>query len=280
MRTKVFKMIATAMLLNSGMSFAMTKLIGGRVANESELKSTVRINNGCTASKIEERTFMLAAHCMTDVKLATVSSEYLPGAPVDISTHYGERITTTIDSSSAHSTYLNLVKKKLASGSRTNGGALSSFDIGVFRVTEDTLTIPVTRVDFDYIAAGEEIVIGGYGCQDSIHTFKDPGTYKISNSKVMSGSLIVSDYYKRDITHTNRYNFYSAGKTLSAEAASLCPGDSGGPVYSKKSKKIIGVNSQYIFGDASGVSLVNTHVRLNELKTWITGFINRTRYID
>jgi S1-C subfamily serine protease len=56
---------------------------------------------------------------------------------------------------------------------------------------------------------------------------------------------------------------------LDSTSASICPGDSGGPVYKESNQSVIGINSQYIFSDKSGVSYLNTHTRLSEVSDWI-----------
>jgi hypothetical protein len=76
--------------------------------------------------------------------------------------------------------------------------------------------------------------------------------------------------------------FFTPGKNLVATAASLCPGDSGGPVYrtNRTAETIVGVNAYYSFKppseDGPGVSVTNWHTRLdsgarNGVATWLHG---------
>ena len=247
------------------------KLIGGRLATSEEFKSTVYIGGFCTASKIGPYTFLTAAHCMVSAATptSTVRDTFKKGAQISVATHYGPIASLTVDEAFPHETYTAEMNRRIAAGEATAGGAFKAYDIGLFTVVEATPDIPVAEVDYQRVETDELVTIGGYGCEDSIFSGSGQRKYKIATAKVVAAEEITQDSYGRDIKDVDFFNFYSAGLKRDARAASICPGDSGGPAYRDSSKAVVGVNSQYVFSDTSGVSLVNTHTRTSQVADWL-----------
>ncbi len=83
----------------------------------------------------------------------------------------------------------------------------------------------------------------------------------------------------------------TAGKLADPNSASICPGDSGGPLLLSSPREngpvyptnmVIGVNAYCTFRAGSGVSLRNIHARLNDsgvTLTWLTGILPDSSYV-
>jgi hypothetical protein len=242
-------------------------LIGGGPAKEEEFRSSVFINQSCTGSKIGARTFLFAAHCMINGNSGDLSKSFHSGASVNLRSHYGAKKNLKIEKAFPHPTYVSEIKRRLQMGVATTAAAFVSYDIALFTVTEDSPEFPVAMVEYDEVVTGEEVVIGGWGCEISTHDASPVNRYKIATSLVINSDQL-TDYYKRDFSQANVFNFYSEGIKANASAASICPGDSGGAAYRKNSEAVVGVNSQYLFSDNSGISTVNTHTRLSAVAEW------------
>jgi secreted trypsin-like serine protease len=245
------------------------KLIGGRPATAEEFKSTVYIGGFCTASKIGAHTFLTAAHCMVNGATATVNGNFTKGALISVTTHYGPTAFLTVEEAFPHETYTTEMRRRAAAREATAGGAFKAYDIGLFTVVEETADIPVAEVDYLRVEADELVTIGGYGCEDDIFSRSGQRQYKVATAKVIATEFVTRDNYGRDIKDVDFFNFYSAGLKQDASAASICPGDSGGPAYRDSNGAVVGVNSQYVFSDASGVSFVNTHTRTSQVADWL-----------
>lgn len=246
-------------------------LIGGKAPQKKEFRSTVFINQACTGSKIGPKLFLTAAHCVIDNQTGNLLRKYEPNEYVQLKTHYnflshGNVIARTY----MHPGYQKRVKHQIANNLATSSQGLVSFDIALIVVKEETPGIPSANVDFEEVRSGEEVVIGGYGCTDSSIKSREYNGFKVQETKVVGAEVISKDALNRDITKAHDFNFYTEGKKSNSQSASICPGDSGGPVYNQRSMAVIGVNSQYIFIDRSGVSFVNTHTRVSEVKEWMT----------
>jgi secreted trypsin-like serine protease len=245
------------------------KLIGGRLATTEEFKSSVYIGGFCTASKVGPHTFLTAAHCMVNGSTATIKDAFVKGALISVVTHYAPFAMLTVDEAFPHETYTAEMRRRIAAREVTAGGAFKAYDIALFTVVEPTPDIPVADVDYQRVEADELVTIGGYGCEDSIFSGSGQRKYKIATAKVVANEFVTQDNYGRDIKDVDFFNFYSAGLKRDASAASICPGDSGGPAYRDSNKAVVGVNSQYVFSDTSGISLVNTHTRTSQVADWL-----------
>lgn len=255
---KFLGLVITLMSLHAS---AHPFLIGGEQAETTQFRSTVHLALGCTASKVASKTFMLAAHCVLN---QYGENSYNPGSIIVIKTHYGITATTTVKKVFAHESYATALKNK-----ESNSQGFQSYDIALIAVNEKTPEIPVVAIDYEKIKAGEKVVIGGYGCEKNALDPDGRRLFKIALTKVASSSVISKDYYGRDISRANEFNFYTKGKAMDSESGSICPGDSGGPVYRNSNNSVIGVNSLYIFKDNSAISYVNTHTRVSEVADWI-----------
>lgn len=97
--------------------------------------------------------------------------------------------------------------------------------------------------------------------------------YKTGQTSVISQEFQLK---KSDLMSKAReFNFFTKGQKFDPSAPSLCPGDSGGPVYNLDGE-IVGVNAQYTFKpkDPSGVSYTNLHTKISAVADWLQNIIS------
>jgi len=241
-------------------------LIGGHQAPSNMYLSTVKIDGNCTAAKVASHTLLLAAHCVFNNETLWVDDEFTSGKKIRLMTHYGVDRQVTIESSVPHDSY-GLESTRLQDKGEDNRDAgLRSFDVAIISIKEDTPEIPLAEIRFEKPAINSKVVISGWGCTESVHKTRN---YK-SELKINENIIMEMD----------DFNFVTGGKKINEKFASLCPGDSGGPLYSVLDGSIIGVNSYYkfLFYDKD-IPSKNTHTRLDKVKDWLILNIKRSEAI-
>lgn len=182
-------------------------------------------------------------------------------------------------------------------------------DVAVIELDESaeaTLAdIPDAAIDLTPVRPGDPLVIMGYGCELGVNAEKDYSKARLKfkkttalgidsqlheGSRVTSRDSLFANYLERQYVFTPGAGqdapdvgaadgadggaadggAAAAGEGAPrSEEASLCPGDSGGPVYREDgaSRLIVGVNAYYSFkpqsADPSRVSVTNWHTRLD-----------------
>lgn len=271
------KYILPVILLTSINSYAEINLIGGHDAASNEYTSTVSIPGNCTASKIASMTFLLAAHCVTDLNNAAIKKKFQSGSVFTVRTHYGVSYNVTVERTYAHDSYITGLQKRIALNISRSATGIETYDIAVFTVKEKTPKIPVAQVGLERVMMGEKVVIGGWGCEEKVggvYDYTNKSHYKIAETEVVDHKTITQDYHKLDNSQINKFNFLTKGMLLDDETASLCPGDSGGPAYRESDGAVVGVNSYYVFKDNSGIAFINTHTRVSEVSDWVKKFLD------
>lgn len=221
-------------------------LIGGSTALPYELKSTIFIDRSCTATKIAPYYFLTAGHCIVDED-RNVRPMY--------------RHLNTFFYIRSHATNvrrINIVKYFIHNefnDSQGKNAGFDSYDLAIIKVDSETNEIPVAKLNFDYVRDQEEVVIGGYGCENPMREIRGhERKYKIATTQVIK---TVNDYY----------NFMTLGDT-----GFLCSGDSGGGVFRADTFELIGVNA-LTFRRQSDNQKINGHARISEVKNWILNII-------
>jgi hypothetical protein len=259
-------------------------LIGGSPAASNQFRSTVGFGGVCTAAKVGPRQFLTAAHCVAVPRPGRldpvpdpfppndgVADKYLPGSPLliqwGLSVDDPEQVELTITQTSIHPSWWEC---PLCQEPSRNAAA----DIAVVAIAEDTPEILEARVELDHVAVGEPVVKVGWGCE--ITTNPPPGTsVELDRYKLDDTVTIVATEIQRHeprITDEQRARIdasylISAGRDQNANDASLCLGDSGGPLYlaDNADLRVVGVNSDYTFrGDQpepGGISWTDWHTR-------------------
>jgi hypothetical protein len=266
-------------------------LVGGKQAAASQFPATVRIAGGCTAARVGPRHLLIAAHCVQDHASNQLRWDYQPGSVIeytnapktDPATAYGQG---TIAKTSVHPAWtqhwtnwtVNVLGEEVPP------------DVAVIELTQDLIGVQEASVDMRPVRLGETLTIMGYGCEAGVYGHKDytanklkfQTTYALPASATLhEGSHLWGAEDPRFERLDASYVITPGGGRSVAEA-SLCPGDSGGPVYRDEGteKTIVGVNAYYSFrptsDDPAGKSVTNWHTRLDddsrfEVGRWLKG---------
>jgi trypsin len=262
------------------------ELISGAPAGVDQFRATVGINDDCTAAKVGARLFLTAAHCVAVGRAIHgmpppddyptndgLREDYLPGKRLPIywglEANDGKKGEFVIARTSIHPSWWSC---PLCSNAILDSAAA---DIAVIELGEDTPQIPEARVELAKIATGTRVVKVGWGCEE--RTNVDASELHLGRYKLASASIIpVSEIRRYDGRISDEQEaavgasyLVTAGHAKDAQSASLCLGDSGGPLYLSDSNdpKIVGVNSDYSFKpaedetDKGGVSWADWHTR-------------------
>lgn len=277
-------------------------LIGGHPAAPDHFRSTVGIGDACTAAKVGDRLFLTAAHCVAVPRPLRgmpvpddfppndgVRADYLPGEPLLI--NWGldaddpDQAVFTIVETSIHPSWWDcpLCQDPILA----QGGAA---DIALIEIAQNTPQIPEASVELGTIQPTTQVIKVGWGCEE--RTNIDPSTLELGRYKTEDASVIPVSEIQPDssrppmtdeqVARVDASYVITAGRAQDEDAASLCLGDSGGPLYlpDNSDPRIVGVNSDYTFrasddpDDLGGVSWTDWHTRtslgsLHDVGQWL-----------
>lgn len=268
------------------------ELIGGTTAAQYHFRSTVGIGDVCTATKVGARLYLTAAHCVFDRnELADgfpptnapnhdgVAAQFSPGASIAIA--YGlnvndqsQRATVKVVKTNIHPTWLVYSRIHLT----VAGGA----DIAVVEVDRDLPQIPEARVELGEVQPGTPVVKVGFGCEDSAGgNVNVLGRYKTADATVLPASALsvgsgdLQTAWEGLVVESSY--LLTSGKQRESSRASLCNGDSGGPLYlnNNSDRRVVGVNSYYE-QNGTGISLTDWHTKTSlrsrhNIGRWLVG---------
>ena len=252
-------------------------LIGGQEVprNRNEFSSVVTFKDGisCTGVKIGPGLFLLAAHCVSDFLTGEISSKLSRGNTLSIMPHAKGWKETKITKVFVHPSYRKEILKRIARKDDDSfyAGYISS-DLAIIKTKDNFNDINKIKISFDKIYEGQTVSIMGTGCEISLKSrMPYAKKLKVKNVKVINKNYSKHNFAKAHPTHIDAVNFLTEGRNLNKTSASLCSGDSGGPVFTTDAKAVIGINSYYTFNDGSGVSYTNLHARLDieDVRQWI-----------
>lgn len=257
-------------------------LIGGSPAVSGEFRSTVGIADDCTAAKVGPRLFLTAAHCVAvgrPIKGLPVPEPFPPndGIRDDFLPGQSLEMLFGLDASDGQVRRFSIVATSIHPSwwacplcqepTRSQGGAA---DIAVVEIAEETPEIPAASVSLDPVGVGTPVVKVGWGCeerttvpQETLHLgrFKRADALVIPASEIQVGNPLISD---ETVATVDASYVVTAGHDQDAVNASLCLGDSGGPLYLPDAgdPRVVGVNSDYTFlPTTDGVSFTDWHTR-------------------
>ncbi len=272
-------------------------LINGQAEPEDNLVSsfpaTVSIYGNCTATKVGSRRFILAAHCVTQglpsgIDATQLRANYQNGGTIYLSNDPNPKARTGSSPWKILTVETTYVHPDWGAGcaDRSNCGywdiERSGVDLALVDVKEDTAEIPSALLDFRTIYEDEDVFVAGYGCENSAFGGEQlRGRFSSKKIQTVSVQTVRDIYPLESLDAFGFRNILTKGVTFDSNAASLCPGDSGGPLYGPKPSMtsqapaldhLIGVNSYYLFTDDSGKSTFNSHTRLAEAQDWLRSF--------
>lgn len=271
-------------------------LVGGVEAQDGDFPSTLVVKGNCTVSKVGPRHILTAAHCVFDEAGRAVRADFQPGATMYVSSRAVVDNTAPPEDAGYRAVTLAKVhvppvyfEETVEAGWPRVLSQTAAPDVALMEITEASARaiadVPEAAVDLAPLRAGERVVIMGYGCEKGVSAAKDYSRVRLKTkatrlvgieAAIHEGSYVTGKDTPYAENLAMQYLF-TPGQGAEAEQASLCPGDSGGPVYRDdgRARTIVGVNAYYSFADASidpdRVSKTNWHTRLDGASRFDTG---------
>lgn len=259
-------------------------LIGGHTSSAVQLPSTLYLESGCTAAKVGPKLLLTAAHCAFGATRRRVSI----GPRLRVTTDPAHGYTDLeVASVHVHPTWEQACTATYCSSSKVTA-RLDMADVAVIEVVVDLDDVPATPVTAAPLSVGDRVTLIGFGCTKGARVSDDRTSIVRADadaeivapeSAVHEGSPIEAS----DVDRLRGNYLLTKGPGAEAASAGLCPGDSGGPLYTKRDGEtfIAGVNSNYTFApddkDAVGIPITNWHTRLDDesrhsVASWLRSF--------
>lgn len=239
---------------------ASNKLINGLPAGKL-FRGVGKINFSCTITKVGPRQFITAAHCISGKeKFLSLSFQDFNGIVKVKSVHL-------------HPTWIKDCSKFKCTGKEVGGPNMTPgrSDVALFNVKDDTPKIPVVNVRYSALSNDTEVAMVGAGCTRGIEPGgKDNMRYAITKTISPDALTHEKSLYKNISEVTGQSNWVTPGLGVGSKNASLCPGDSGGPLLTKNQDgewEICGVAADYTFDGPyqdGAITITNLHTRLDD----------------
>jgi hypothetical protein len=254
-------------------------LVGGRQAEDAEYPATVLLDWSCTGAKVGPRLFLEAAHCVHDTENNTVPPRgQLQVATKNAMLYANDAVGLEVVSVQVMQGWLD------ACQTPCGANVLSPqhpADIALIEVASDTPDIAEAYVDISPVLPGDALIETGYGCETG---YGEPFDYNLRRLKLEHVVALSADrlLHPGSFVGVGDEGNIAASYVITPGAgqdhgASLCPGDSGGPLYRDDATQrlVVGVNAYYTFPQGSGVSTTNWHTRLDDesrygVAAWLT----------
>ncbi len=246
------------LIISSAICYADMNLINGRPVGNG-FRSVGTFDIGCTITKVGPKSFLSAAHCVgKGMKSISLNFQDFKGRVAVTSFH-------------VHPTWINDCWNFHCTGEEVGSTRMTPgrSDVVLIGVADDT-PIPVSPVHFDELNVGDEVIMVGAGCTRSTEP-GGPGKMRFATTRIISSDALIHEHsLYRDISFiTGKSDWVTAGFGKSRENASLCPGDSGGPLLIKNGDqyKIVGIAADHTFDGPyqdGAPTITNLHTRLDD----------------
>ena len=281
--------LVTVLVAGTIASSAALALIDGALDDARRYEAVVLVVAGtsrrCTATKIAERHFLTAAHCVANTSRGALDRTFAPGSTIRVSNrlapagpgdflrlqvtrvHLPPEFKQALQGLFAYQEKLIRQYRDKYSGAELerrvrhvesqNHFTSRVADLAVVEVRERTPKIPSARLDFAPLVADEAVRLVGYGCESFDKGAR--GDKTSSRSRRKWGETLV--------IRVDTVNFYTFAHRMRPGAPSLCPGDSGGPVM--RAGKVVGVHGT-VYGLArTHGARSNMSVNLRSVQPWL-----------
>ena len=251
-------------------------LINGQPVGEL-YKGVGTFNLGCTITKVGKRQFISAAHCVGN-RLPTLSLQFKTFTGV-----------VNVSSFQIHPSWIKDCSSIRCDGTEVGSARMTPgrSDVVFINVKEETPAIPVISVNFEPLTEGTEVALVGAGCTRNV----EPGgraKLRYALTKLVTPDHLVHQHslYEKIAEVTGLSNWITDGFGVSPNNASLCPGDSGGPLLTKNISgnwEIVGIAADYTFNGPyqdGAVTVTNIHTRLDDQSYHKIGHWIRSVWVD
>jgi hypothetical protein len=278
------------------------KLIGGEEVGREQFPATFLLRTGCTGTKIAKDLIITAAHCVMSREFMDIKPQYLPQGETPLSLVRERVVYRDLDfddipfevkDTLVYEPYFAACQERCLNPDSLAFQKPNPQDVALIRIVlpnPEFAEIPLAEIGSqrDFTGSGQKVTIMGYGCTEGVNEpLASKSRLKVKELRLLVASEIsASDLIPEEIRATFLKHYYQTpGQNwterdvrLGERAASLCPGDSGGPVYAAMDDgfSVIGINSFMVSpeDDERGISAVNAHAKVDresapEVFRWI-----------
>jgi Trypsin len=272
------------------------ELIGGTIA-KGELPGTLKVNGICTATRVGPKHILLAAHCVhggspsgdaktqmfAAKKPLTIQQAAVSSRKRNAPWLLGPPVVLTIVKTTPHPSYVQLCEQVRCGRIEYYDAA----DVAVIEVKEVLpKAIPIVPVMSKPTPVNTEVTLAGAGCEIAVGgAVPRPEEFRVKYEVTKTLPVNASNHFGSQMGTSaaqaalvESLMLITPGPALDPDAAGLCPGDSGGPLYGPGQRTVVGVASAYTFQPAApGIPVVpvtNWHARTDDagkyrIATWL-----------
>ena len=249
-------------------------LTGGTAASSGDFASVLRVvtrSGSCTGAKVGPAHVLLAAHCVSDGKSKVGDTITVNPAPIPV---FDKDVDVKVRRISIHPFWTQYSEAL---------NPQAPPDVAVIEVvpTKAFNRIPQATIDTSPLPLGSVVTLTGYGCESGLKGGKSSPRLRTASTSTVGFDSVVASSSRSVPPRLGSSYWFTAGKGLAPANASICPGDSGGPVYlgsdpKAKQQKVVGINAYYGFSDGGNLSTTNWHTRLDgesrlDTASWLKG---------